>query len=325
MSKVVLRIMRTFILSCIIMHSSIEVVSGEIPPLPSWFPRLPSQQEQSSSSPSPKFSQIDIAQLLKKFPGKTAKALGALTQHVRVSKWGANVIDKTFECQGLRVVIPIEDLNEEDVLSIKSLSANWTSFNQPLLVDLSINEPVIDICLDDITKRSSIGSTNFHRLTASGFPPSFDAGTPPRFRRVTFQGTCEVRLSATVFGRRVTSGLPKVSIPGERLTALWEDGLAEAKAESLDVREAINALTKVILNILLGEVEKLAVGEKGAIAAKVQEAVERVITEAIAALDGHVAKLESVVEGIAASESVAGVGGKFLKAFLNPEQPTPET
>jgi hypothetical protein len=91
-------------------------------------------------------------------------------------------------------------------------------------------------------------------------------------------GDCVIRLSATVLGQRISTGLPQLTIPGDSMTQLWDDALKESSSgESMEVDEAAQALTKVILRIVYKELQLLMKGERGAVVTKLNEALEFVI------------------------------------------------
>jgi hypothetical protein len=130
---------------------------------------------------------VDVAALLSKFPGTTAKGLALFATHVRISRWSFGLADKTARCDDFRLVIPDKEKAEEAVLKIELLEANWTDYKRPT-VDFEITRPSIDINIDDVTQRSKFAGTNWHRLIRSGFPPKF-SGKPPRLRRIQCRGT----------------------------------------------------------------------------------------------------------------------------------------
>jgi len=243
-------------------------------------------------------SPVNAAKLLANFPSQTVKSLSSLVNHVRLTAWGFNARERTVECEGVKLVVPPSDSNDEEtVLSVDAIAASWSSYKSPV-IDLTLSNATLVISLDEIISRRKLGRTNWHRLKESGFPPVFSGagggscgrtlfgqGTSllpvPRFRTITCHGDCVIQTSATLLGRTVTAGLPQITVPGEMISSLWLQ-LVEAHGEESDgltTEETAKALTSLLLRILLQETEASVRGDDGAVTRAVKEGLANMAKE----------------------------------------------
>mmetsp|Transcript_15866 Transcript_15866/g.31680 ORF Transcript_15866/g.31680 Transcript_15866/m.31680 type:complete len:308 (+) Transcript_15866:126-1049(+) len=266
--------------------------------------------------------------LLNRFPGRTAGVLSSLAKHLRVDKWSFKLMERIANANRFRIVVP--STPEDVVVVIENVTANWSSYSAPI-IDLDITNATIYIGIDEIFRRREIGSTNWHRLRRSGFPPVFptsatrsvsrfkfpslSATSPPKFRNVCCNGNCVVVFSATVMGRQISEGLPRITLPGKSITAMWEKALGEWRDEqedrddadkALGVEEAGQALVQVVLGLVLDKVEALAEVDEGAILAAVRSAIEKYIREVLGKLESHLHDIEETFTSKDSSFSDSG-------------------
>jgi len=252
--------------------------------------------------------------------GKAGKQLKSLVTHIRLREWGVEFRERGFQCSNLKIVIPNDDQDEieeeeEVALSIDKLSANWTSYRQPI-IDVEFSDTKINIKLEEIVKLRKPRS-NWHRLKKSGFPPAFSDSKQPkstpktgaiRLRQIRCNDVCSVALSMTIFGRSISStdlGLPDISIPGELITDVWTLAVAEygEGEESVEASDALEALSRIFLKLLLDELEALVIGDRGPLVDAFLGALKSALETALSRIDGHVSDVEQTVEAVLAEYS----------------------
>ena len=194
--------------------------------------------------------------LLRRFPGETASALRGMASHLRASYWSVDAGRCMMQVRDFQIVV--DNQNEEQVLCVDALEANWSSYRKPIL-DVSLTNATISLHIDEVVAFRR-PTTNWQRLRRTPFPPKIIEYTlirpsssfvslsslsspwapspprEPRFRSLQCHGQVIVEISATVFGHCVRpagingtngSGLPRVILEGSTISALWEHVLTE--------------------------------------------------------------------------------------------------